>query len=309
MLIKDPPVELVPKLWMLGTNPYPVYLVRGDCVAALFEGSIAAMGPVLQRQIEQLGVPAELVRQIVITHAHPDHVMAVPLLRQMFPGAEVLASAVAAETLAAEKALTMFCRIDQALAEALVRSGIVSAAECPQPASLKAIPVDRQLAEGDSIAVDGFSFRVLRTPGHSPCSLSFHEPDQRILLVSDATGYYMPEQNAWWPNYFADYAEYLASIRRLASLGAEVLCLSHNGVIRGSDDVAAYFAACLAATEAYHQRICEAVKSGTPVRQLAEQLGSEIYAHTQVLPLDFFQKNCGVLIKQSLRHENISVDK
>jgi len=50
------------------------------------------------------------------------------------------------------------------------------------------------------------------------------------------------------------------------------------------------------------------VKAGKPVRQLAEELGAEVYAKTQLLPLDFFQKNCGLLIKQSLRHEGIRKD-
>ena len=39
---------------------------------------------------------------------------------------------------------------------------------------------------------------------------------------------------------------------------------------------------------------------------VAERLGSEIYAKTQLLPLDFFQKNCSLLVKQSLAHEGLA---
>jgi hypothetical protein len=42
------------------------------------------------------------------------------------------------------------------------------------------------------------------------------------------------------------------------------------------------------------------------MRQLAEELGAEIHQHTPLLPLDFFQKNCGLLVKQSLKHEGIA---
>ena len=309
MLIKNPPVAIIDNLWMLGTNQYPLYLVKGGRESAVFEGGVGAMGKVLREQLQGLPGLGDSVKQVVVTHAHPDHVMAVPMLRSLFPGVTVLASAVAAKTLGVEKAIAAFGEMDQALTGSLLASGTIREEHRPEPLAEKQIAVDRLLKEGDEVAVDGFRFKVLETPGHSDCSLSFHEPRAGILIVSDATGYYLPEDNLWWPNYFADYGKYLASIRRLAGLEAEVLCLSHNAAIRGRDAVADYFRQCIAATVAYHERICDRIRAGTPVRQLAEELGSEIHAKTQLLPLPFFQKNCGFLVKLSLRQENIAVDK
>ena len=167
------------------------------------------------------------------------------------------------------------------------------------------IPFDRTIKEGDKIEVGDIVFDVLETPGHSDCSLSFHQPQRGILIISDATGYYMPRHNQWWPNYFSGYGAYVDSIRRLAGLGAETLCLSHNGAIQGKDDVAAYFEGVLAATESYHARIVDEIKAGKPFRELAEQLGTEIHAKAGLLPVDFFQKNCGLLVKHSMKHEGI----
>jgi len=241
--------------------------------------------------------------------------MAVPLLRGIFPGIAVLASAAAAKTLATEKAIAFFQQIDQALGQSLAKSGAISQEDVARASSpvgapatppAKQIAVDRLLKEGDVISVDGTCFQVLETRGHSDCSLSFFEPAGKILVISDATGYYLPEPAWWWPNYLSDYAAYLASMRRLAEFGAEVLCLSHNAAIRGAEEVRAYFQGALAATEAYHRRIVAEVRAGKPPRQLAEQLGSEVYQKTQLLPLDFFQKNCGLMVKLSLRHEGVS---
>lgn len=309
MLIKNPPVAILDNLWMLGTNEYPLFLVRQERESAVFEGGVGAMGKVLREQLEQLAIPGDSVKQVVVTHAHPDHVMAIPMLRSMFPGVCVLASAVAAQTLRAEKAIAAFGDIDQTLTGSLMTSGSIREEHRPEPLAEKQIAVDRVLKEGDAIAVDGLSFNVLETPGHSDCSLSFHEPTLGILIISDATGFYMPEENAWWPCYFGDYGKYVASIRRLAGLGADVLCLSHNAAIRGRDEVAAYFRDCIAATEAYHQRICDRVRAGAPVRHLAEELGNAIHAKSPLLPPVFFQKNCGILVKQSLRFEGIAVEK
>ncbi len=309
MLVQDPPVAVTDNLFMLGTNEYPVYLFKGDREGAVFEGGISAVGPLVREQVRQLEVAPESVKLVIVTHAHPDHVMAVPALRAMFPRARVAASEKAANTLAAEKAIAFFCGVDEALAGALRKSGRLPEDCLSQAPAERQIAVDLILKEGDAVEVDGASFRVLETPGHSECSLSFFEPVERILLVSDATGYYIPQDHSWWPNYFADYATYLSSIERLAELGAEVLCLSHNAVVRGADDVAAYFRDVLEATAAYHERIVAEIRSGKAVRQLAEILGTEAYQKAPLLPLDFFQKNCGLLVKLSLKHAGIEPPK
>jgi glyoxylase-like metal-dependent hydrolase (beta-lactamase superfamily II) len=306
MLIQNPPVAITDHLWMLGTNAYPLFLVQGEQDATIFEGGVGAMGPVLLEQMRSLGIRGDCVKQVVVTHAHPDHVMAVPLFRQAFPGIRVVASEVAAKTLAAEKALSFFCQVDATLTSSLLKAGAITDEHRPQVLPEKQIAVDRIVREGDAIPVaPGIAFSVLETPGHSDCSLSFHEPRAGILVISDATGYYMPEHGSWWPNYFTGYAAYVRSIERLTALDAEILCLSHNGAIRGGSDVQSYLRGALSATQEYHSRIIAEAKAGKPARQLAEELGAEVYQKTQLLPLDFFQKSCGLLVKQSLRHEGI----
>ncbi len=305
MIVSNPPQSLTDNLLMLGTREYPLYLFRDAGEALVFEGGVGACGPVLAGQLDQLGVDKASVRQLVVTHAHPDHVMAVPALRAMFPGVQVLASQAAAATMGNEKAIGFFCKIDQALTESLLKAGSIGESHRPQPPTELKIPVDRVLNEGDTLTVGGAAFTVLATPGHSDCSLSFYEPARKVLVVSDATGYYLNSPDPlWWPNYFTDYGAYVESIRRLAALDAEVLCLSHNAAIVGADDVEAYFAGCLEATEAYHRRIVDAVKAGQDGRELAGQLGAEIHARAGLLGVEFFQKNCGLLVKLSMAYEN-----
>jgi len=56
MLINNPPVEITDNLWMLGTNEYPLFLFKGEGEGTIFEGGTGAMGPILGRQMEQLGI-------------------------------------------------------------------------------------------------------------------------------------------------------------------------------------------------------------------------------------------------------------
>jgi len=170
MLITDPPVQITDNLWMLGTTSYPLYLAKAPSEGAIFEGGIGAMGPLVHRQMQELAIGDDFVKQLAVTHAHPDHVMAVPLFRKLFAGLTVTASRQAAETLSAEKAISLFCQLDGALSNALVKTGAISEEHRPEPLEDKHIAVDRLVAEGDTITVDGLSFDVLQTPGHSHCS-------------------------------------------------------------------------------------------------------------------------------------------
>ncbi len=302
MLIKDPPVEIAESVRMLGTNEYPVFLVIGGNEGAIFEGGVGAVGPVVKEQLAGLDVAADIVKQIVITHAHPDHVMAVPAFRAMFPGATVCASKAAAGTLAVEKAVRFFTKIDGMLTEALIKAGSIKDKHRPEPLTEKKIGVDKILANGDTLTVGRREFNVLATPGHSDCSLSFYESETRLLIVSDATGYYIPDCGYFWPNYFTGYGAYLESIRRLATLDVEILCLSHNAAVKGAQAVKAYFEGAAASTEAYHERIVADTAAGKAPDEISRQLGIEVHEKTQLLGVEFFQKNCELLVKQSLKY-------
>lgn len=302
MLIKDPPVEIAEGVRMLGTNEYPVFLVSDGSEGAIFEGGVGAVGPLVKEQLARLDVGADTVKQVIITHAHPDHVMAVPVFRAMFGGVAVCASKAAAKTLGIEKAIGFFSKVDGMLTEALIKAGSIKEEHRPEPLTEKQIAVDKILSDGDTVKVGQRRFDVLATPGHSDCSLSFHESAARLLIISDATGYYVPECSYFWPNYFTDYGAYVESIRRLVALDAEILCLSHNAVVKGADAVKAYFEGAVAATEAYHERIVAEAAAGKAPDEISRQLGIEAHEKTQLLDVEFFQKNCDLMVKQSLKY-------
>ena len=168
----------------------------------MIEGGISATGALVPQQIRELGAGAEDVTQLVITHAHPDHVMAVPQIRQAFPGIAVLASPIAAQTLANEKAVSFFRKMDGSLIEGLSKAGLIAAESEQASSDEMTIVVDRTVGEGDTIR---------RTESRSTCSprpgtvIAAKLPRRRggLLIISDATGYYMPEHDDWWPNYLA----------------------------------------------------------------------------------------------------------
>jgi len=305
MLSKTPPVEIHDNLRMLGCREYPFYLVKGDDDGLLIEGSVGGAAALLVEQLDELGIARDYPTQIVVLHAHPDHVMAVPALRKAMPRLRVVASEAAAKTLSVEKAVGFFRKVDQQLTDSLLKLGSIQERHRPQPLDEMRVPVDRTVGEGDAVAVGGVSLDVLSTPGHSECSLSLHDPKRGWLFISDATGYHLPEDGYFWPNYFIGYATYLGSIERLAALGATTLCLGHLAVFQGVEEIQGYFDRAVAATQQYHERIVNAARAGKDIAGISEELGREVYERNQMMPLEFLQKNCSLLVKMSLKHEGM----
>jgi glyoxylase-like metal-dependent hydrolase (beta-lactamase superfamily II) len=305
MLTTTPPAQLTDRLWMLGTTRHLMYLIKGENECAIVEGGVGPLGPLVREQLAEIGIDPNQIKQAVITHAHPDHVMAIPMVREMCPNVSVIASQAAAKTLSIEKAISFFAKIDDGFSASLLSDGQIEKRHKRPPLAEATIGVDRVVKEGDTIDVSPFQFSVIETPGHSDCHICFHDPNAKILIISDATGYYMTDPDYWWPNYFTDYGDYLASMRKLAALDADVLCLSHNAAVTGANAIQEYFAAAIEWTEKYHQRIIDETKAGKSFEDLSAILGAEAYKHSPFLPEDFFVKNCALLIMKSKKHEGI----
>jgi glyoxylase-like metal-dependent hydrolase (beta-lactamase superfamily II) len=98
---------------------------------------------------------------IVATHAHPDHVADAARLRRELS--------------------VPFClhHGDAFLLDAL--PDFCSALGIPR---IEAPPIDRELVEGDEIALGRHRLRVIETPGHSPGSVSLHMAE--LLFSGDA---------------------------------------------------------------------------------------------------------------------------
>ena len=94
-------------------------------------------------------------------------------------------------------------------------------------------PVDRGLREGDAVS----GFRVIETPGHASGHVALWRERDRVLVAGDVLvnmdmlttveGLHEP------PGLFThDAEENRRSIRKLASLAPDVVCLGHGPVLR-----------------------------------------------------------------------------
>ncbi len=290
------PIEVSPHLFQVGTPAFPAYLSVGEeCM--LVEGGTGATFGIIVDQIKVLGIEPEAVKYIILTHTHADHIGAVPHFKRAWPHIKLLASDIGKQTLARTELFKQFQLIDLGIAQLMKAKSEIDA--LPDPVKNYSFHVDSVVQEGDKIDLGrGTVWHVYETPGHSPCHLSLLEEKEKILVLGDATGFYVPEKDMFWPNYFQSVHLYCDSIRKLAGLDAERAVLSHNGAING--DVRGYLEKAMKETEKYYRETVERTNRGEAVEKIAMDKARYVDSLTDIQPFKTIYDLCEVMIKNSL---------
>jgi len=117
------------------------------------------------------------------------------------------------------------------------------------------------------------------------------------LAVGDATGFYVPEKDAFWPNYFVSLADYLDSIRKMATLPAKRAVLSHNCVLYGNVREHLHYA--MSATEKYHKSLLSRLESGESAEKIAIDMARFVDGITDIQPFRVMYDLSKLLIHRS----------
>jgi len=139
------------------TNCYVVHRSRGsDCwiIDAGFEPE-----PMIAAIREQGLRPVRLI----LTHAHLDHIAGVNEVRAAWPDLPI-------DLHEAERDFPTDPELNLAAWAGL---------------AITAPPADRLLAGGEHLELDGMTFEVRHTPGHSPGGITLYNPEQAAAIVGD----------------------------------------------------------------------------------------------------------------------------
>jgi glyoxylase-like metal-dependent hydrolase (beta-lactamase superfamily II) len=162
--------------------------------------------------------------------------------------------------------------------------------------------VDSTIQEGDKIDLGkGVVWDVYDTPGHSPCQIALFEEKEGTLVVGDATGFYVPEKDAFWPNYFVSLEDYCNSIRKLAKLPAKRAVLSHNCVVEG--DVDKHLKKAMEATEDYHNELMARLERGESPESIAMDKARFVDSLTDIQPFKVMYDLCRIMINRSRKSD------
>ncbi|MEI7890123.1 MAG: MBL fold metallo-hydrolase [Actinomycetes bacterium] len=232
--------KVIPGLWRLKLPlPWPLVphgnafaVADGDGLLLIDTGihSEESMDN-LEDALNQCGLSVDMVHRIVCTHAHADHAGQAMSIKDR-TGAEILINP-ALEHMrgyVSDPDGTLDYRLSRALLCGVPTEAVERQRETRRGMNSgfdRVLEPDRDLVEGMTIPSDLGDLNVIETPGHAPSHVVLHQPEGRLLFSGD---HILGRVSLYYDvGYTPDPAgEFLASLDKVASLGAR-LCLSGHG--------------------------------------------------------------------------------
>lgn len=207
--------QIVPNLYTLeGMVVGRVYLIQDADGLTLIDASLPISAGKILNQIKQLNQP---LKRILITHAHPDHIGALPDLKKA-TNAQIFCSA-----------------LEKPIIEGKNEIPRVPANQISFPSNLLRPP--RTFAKPtlvDQVVEDGYLFdhlfgglQVIATPGHAPGHIAFWQPQRRILFCGDVL-FNAPKFRLPFAGLTVDMAENIRSVKKIAQLDPDIICFGHG---------------------------------------------------------------------------------
>lgn len=294
-LTKHPPISLTNNFFQLGTPAFPAFLSMGEA-GMLIEGGTGPTFPIIVEQIRSLGISPERIKYIALTHTHADHIGGIPHFKRIWPHIKLIGSSNADKILQKKELFLEYLLADTAIAQLMKAKDEID--DLPPTLNDYHFELDSNVKEGDSIDLGkGVIWDVYETPGHSTCHISFFEKAGGNLVVGDATGFYVPEKDAFWPNYFVSLEDYLNSIRKLSTLPAKRAVLSHNCVIYAN--VSGHLQHAISATEKYHRELLERLAKGESAERIAIDKARFVDSITDIQPFKIMYDLSKLMINRS----------
>ena len=145
---------------------FPVGVLRCNCTILgnelTHEAVVVDPGDDIPRILALLARHSLVVRQILVTHAHIDHIAGAQQLKQI-TGAPVLYNQLDLPLVAMMDVQAQWLGMDKP----------------------EVLPPDDDLQHGKSAGIAGLAAQVLHTPGHTPGSICLHFPEHTLLLAGD----------------------------------------------------------------------------------------------------------------------------
>jgi hydroxyacylglutathione hydrolase len=206
-------LEVTPGIHLLESLRFAnCYLIAGDELTLIDTGLPRNAGKVLTYIAERLQRRRSDLTTIVLTHHHFDHTGSAAELRRLTNAKiavhrDEIDYVTGAKTQAMHKGLT----------------GMLFKAASP---FFKAAPIQPDIILGDGDAVAGLT--VLHTPGHTPGSISLHDPGRRTLFVGDAIRYINGRILGPSEDFTMDMQQARRSIGKIAQLDFDVMLGGHG---------------------------------------------------------------------------------
>lgn len=219
------PVAIFPGVYALALGTVNVFVIHDNDGLTLIDTGSPGDDQRILAGVQELGYTPGDIRQIVLTHCHPDHAGSLAAL--------VKATSAPVWMHHADAAVV---RGQQPLrpthpGPGLINGFLYNRIIRNSPPTIAPARVDHEVTEGELLPIGG-GLRAYHTPGHSAGHLAFLlERDGGLLFAGD-TCRNMPRMD--YSIGYEDLAVGRRSLARLAALRFAAVCFGHGRTLHGS---------------------------------------------------------------------------
>lgn len=210
------------EIYNIGDFNVPVYLIGTHNNWTIIEGGISYQTNSALTKLKKIVQDLDSVQNWIILHAHYDHYGLLPYLFSYFKNIKIWVG---------EKTFNKFKDLQKIHEDEDLNKKLSEVASYTLPKSTY-YPVNEIsysiLSEHKSYDFSkDLCFNVIKTPGHSSCSISIFEKNNGFLFVSDALGGFNKDKTII-PLFFQDIRLYLSSIQKIQEIDSSSILLGHK---------------------------------------------------------------------------------
>jgi glyoxylase-like metal-dependent hydrolase (beta-lactamase superfamily II) len=208
------------------------YLIEGSAPVLIETGSQSSV-PVLLAALDKIGVGAEELAGVAVTHIHLDHAGGVGDVARAFPSATIYVHEKGARHLAdPTRLIDSAARVYGPLLDSLY--GRMS----PTDASRLHVVADAE----EIVVSSNRTLVAVDSPGHAKHHVGFHDSHSGVLFAGDAVGVKLPDGGVLRPatpppDFDLDLA--LNSLRKFGARRPTAIALAHYGLLEAPEELLA----------------------------------------------------------------------